>query len=384
MDPKNFLNDAPGRVIYSSNGYWVFVPDPLPPTIQWSSELLSALSEAEHHLGYLARLADTLPSPYILVQPFIRREAVLSSRIEGTRASLEDLYHFEARQLSFLEDASDVREVQNYIHALNYGLERLNTLPISLRLIREIHGKLMEGVRGEYQTPGEFRRSQNWIGPAGSTINSATLVPPPVDEMHIALAELEKFIHLPSDLPKLVRAGLIHYQFESIHPFLDGNGRSGRLLVTLLLLEWGLLSQSLLYLSAFFETHRLEYYDNLLAVSQHGDWERWLLFFLRGVSSQSMDATRRIERLGRLRDQYRDLLSSERSAVRLLDALDSLFNRPILTVHQLESALEVPYISARRYMEKLVEKGIVREITGHTRNRVYQAGSILKILGSND
>jgi Fic family protein len=272
--------------------------------------------------------------------------------------------------------------VQNYRKALNYGLERLCSLPISLRLIREIHGKLMEGVRGEYLTPGEFRSSQNWIGPAGSAINSATLVPPPVDEMHTALAELENFIHSASDLPKLVQAGLIQYQFETIHPFLDGNGRLGRLLVTLLLIEWGLISQPLLYLSAFFETHRLEYYDNLLAVSQLGDWERWLRFFLRGVSSQSMDATRRIECLGKLRTCYRELLSNERAGVRLLEALDALFERPILTIHQLESALGVPFISARRYMEKLVEKGIVREITGHTRNRLYQADDILKALMS--
>ncbi len=384
MDPKNFSNKAPGRVIYTPNGYWAFVPDPLPPAIHWSGEMLNALSEAERQLGYLASLADTLPSPYILIQPFIHREAVLSSRIEGTRASLEDLYHFEARQLSFLEDATDVREVQNYSKTLNYGLERLSTLPISLRLMREIHGKLMEGVRGEYLTPGEFRRSQNWIGPAGSTINSATLVPPPVDEMHIALAELENFIHSASDLPKLVQAGLIHYQFEAIHPFLDGNGRLGRLLVTLLLIEWGLISHPLLYLSAFFETHRLEYYDNLLAVSQQGAWEKWLRFFLRGVSSQSMDATRRIERLGTLRNHYRELLSSERAGGRLLEALDALFERPILTIHQLESALGVPYLSARRYIEKLIKKGIIREITGHTRNRVYRADDILEALTSTE
>jgi len=384
MDPKNFSNKAPGRVIYTPNGYWAFVPDPLPPAIHWSGEMLNALSEAERQLGYLASLADSLPSPYILVQPFISREAVLSSRIEGTRASLEDLYHFEARQLSFFEDTADVREVQNYSKALNYGLERLSTLPISLRLIREIHGKLMEGVRGEHLTPGEFRRSQNWIGPAGSTINSATLVPPPVDEMHIALAELENFIHSASNLPKLVQAGLIHYQFEAIHPFLDGNGRLGRLLVTLLLIEWGLISQPLLYLSAFFETHRLEYYDNLLAVSHHGDWEKWLRFFLRGVSSQSMDATRRIERLGTLRTHYRELLCKERGGVRLLEALDALFERPILTIHQLESALGVPYLSAGRYVEKLVKKGIIREITGHTRNRVYQADDILEALTSTE
>jgi Fic family protein len=235
--------------------------------------LISALGEAERNLGCLASLANTLPSPHILVRPFIRREAVLSSRIEGTRASLVDLYQYESAQLSFLEDTSDVHEVHNYMRAMDYRLERTKKLPVCLHLIREIHGILMENVRGEHFTPGEFRRSQNWIGPASSTIESATLVPPPADEMHRALDALEKSIHAPSDIPQLVRAGLIHYQFEVIHPFLDGNGRPGRLLVILLLIEWGLISQPLLYLSAFFEAYRLVYYERLLEVSQRGAWE---------------------------------------------------------------------------------------------------------------
>jgi Fic family protein len=252
--------------MHTTKGYWAYIPNPLPPQIAWSVPLISALAEAERNLGRLASLADMLPYPHILVRPFIRREAVLSSRIEGTRASLVDLYHYESAQSSFFEDSSDVREVHNYVRALDYSLERSKTLPVSLRMIREIHGKLMEGVRGEYLTPGEFRRSQNWIGPPGSTIESATIVPPPVDEMHQALDALEKFIHAPSEIPQLVRAGLIHYQFEAIHPFLDGNGRMGRLLVIILLIEWGLISHPLLYLSAFFEAHRSEYYDRLLAV----------------------------------------------------------------------------------------------------------------------
>src|SRR4030067_1420336 len=280
MDPHDFSSAAPGRVLRTPKGYWAFIPDPLPPAINWSTPLSSALGEAERNLGRLASLADTLPSPHILVRPFIRPEAVLSSRIEGTRASLVDLYQYESAQLSFLEDTSDVHEVHNYVRAMDYGLERSKTLLVSLRLIRDIHRILMENVRGEHLSPGEFRRSQNWIGPAGSTIESATLVPPPVDEMHQALYALEKFIHAPSDFPQLVRAGLIHYQFEVIHPFLDGNGRVGRLLMTLLLIEWGLISEPLLYLSAFFEAHRLDYYERLLAVSQRGGGGNWLLFFL--------------------------------------------------------------------------------------------------------
>ena len=384
MDPTNFTSNSPGRVLRTPKGYWAFIPDPLPPAINWSAPLISALGEAERNLGRLASLADTLPSPHILVRPFIRREAVLSSRIEGTRASLVDLYHYESAQNSFFEDTSDVHAVHNYVRALDYGLERSKTLPVSLRLIREMHGILMEGVRGEHLTPGEFRRSQNWIGGAkdqrlaGSTIESATIVPPPVDEMLQALDALEKFIHASSDIPQLTRAGLIHYQFEAIHPFLDGNGRVGRLLMILLLVEWGLISQALLYLSAFFEAHRLDYYDRLLAVSQHGEWENWLLFYFKGISSQSLDAITRIERLGKLRTAYRERLHTERAAARLLQTLDVLFERPILNIRQLEAALDVPYRTAQRYVERLEEIGILREVTGQARNRIYRADEIIR------
>jgi Fic family protein len=382
MDPNDFSSLSPGRVIRTPKGYWAFIPNPLPPTIEWSTSLISALGEAERNLGKLASVADTLPSPHVLVRPFIRREAVLSSRIEGTRASLVDLYYYESAQLSFFEDTSDVHEVHNYVRALDYGLERSKTLPVSLRLIREMHGILMKGVREEHLTPGEFRRSQNWIGPPGSTIESATIVPPPVDEMHQALDALEKFIYAPSDIQQLARAGLIHYQFEAIHPFLDGNGRMGRLLVILLLIEWGLISQPLLYLSAFFEAHRLDYYDHLLAVSQRGEWESWLLFFLKGVSSQSQDAITSIERLGQLRAAYRDRLHSERAVMRLLQTLDVLFERPILNIRQLEAALDVPYRTAQRYIERLEEIGILREVTGQARNRLYRADKIIHVLES--
>ena len=380
MDPQDFSTTSPGRVLRTTKGYWAFIPNPLPPSISWSAVLVSALVEAERHLGRLASLTDALPSPHILVRPFIRREAVLSSRIEGTRASLVDLYHYESAQLSFFEDTSDVREVHNYVRALDYGLGRLQTLPVSLRLIREIHALLMEGVRGEHLTPGEFRRSQNWIGPPGSAIEQATLVPPPVDEMHLALLALEEFIHASSDIPQLVRLGLIHYQLEAIHPFLDGNGRGGRLLLILLLIEWGLISQPLLYLSAFFEAHRLDYYDRLLAVSQRGEWESWLLFFLKGISSQSLDSISRIERLERIRTAYQERLRVERAARRLLQTMDVLFERPILSIRQLEAALGVPYRSAQRCVERLEELGILREVTGHARNRLYRADEILRAI----
>ncbi len=380
MNPRDFKTSTAGRVIRTLKGYWTFIPNLLPPTLQWSPSLISAVGAAERALGKLDSLANALPSPHILVRPFIRREAVLSSRIEGTRASLNDVYVYEAAQFSYLEPTTDVREVHNYVKALDYGVERLGTLPVSLRLIREIHAVLMEGVLGEHLTPGEFRRSQNWIGPPGSTLKSARFVPPPVEEMHSALDDLEKYIHVSSDLPPFVQAALIHYQFEAIHPFLDGNGRIGRLLIILLLIEWGLLSRPWLYLSAFFETHRTVYYDHLLAVSRRGEWENWLAFFLDGIRDQSEDAVVRIEHLRRLRHKYQALLQDERAAERLMQAIDVLFERPILSIRQLEEAMEVPYRSAQRYVEKLEQMKILREVTGRARDRLYQADEILSAL----
>ena len=238
MNLDRFQNSPTGRAIkvwQAQPPYWAFVPNPLPPQFEFDHALVSVLSEADRALGELAGLGRTLPNPNLLIRPFIRREAVLSSRIEGTQADVADLYAYEARQLALplaqsAASDTDVREVFNYVRALEYGLERINTLPISLRLIRELHARLMEGVRGDIWTPGEFSRSQNWIGPVGSTLETAPYVPPPADDMLAALGDLENFIHTLSDLPPLVRLGLIHYQFEAIHLFLDGNGRVGRLL----------------------------------------------------------------------------------------------------------------------------------------------------------
>jgi Fic family protein len=377
MNPKDFRDSTAGKVVRTPKGYWTFIPRPLPPIIQWSPKLISAVGVAERSMGKLDSLANTLPSPRIIVRPFVRREAVLSSRIEGTQASLGDVYVYEAAQLSYLEPGTDVREVHNYVKALEYGLERLGSLPVSLRLLREIHAVLMEGVRGEHLTPGEFRRSQNWIGSPGSTLETARFVPPPVDEMYTALGLMEKFIHEGSDIPPLVQNALIHYQFEAIHPFLDGNGRIGRLLAILLLIEWGLLSQPWLNLSAYFETHRPAYYDHLLSVSQRGEWENWLFFFLEGIEDQSIDAIVRIKRLQLLRRVYDERLSDERAAERLMQAVKVLFERPILSIRQLETAMGVPYRTAQRYIEKLELLGILREVTGRARNRLYQADEVL-------
>lgn len=380
MDPNAFQDSPAGQLIRSPLGYWAFLPNPLPPKLEWTTDLVNALSLADRALGELAGLGRALPNPHLLIRPLMRREAVLSSRIEGTRASLSDLYAYEAIQLSFFDSTSDVQEVHNYVRALEYGLERLKTLPLSLRLIREMHARLMEGVRGEHQTPGESRRSQNWIGPPGCSLEDATFVPPPVAEMRQALDALEKYLHGTSNLPLLVRLGLVHYQFEAIHPFLDGNGRIGRLLITLLLCTWELLPQPLLYLSAYFEAHREDYYDRLLAVSCTGAWGAWLIFFLQGVVAQSQDAIARARALQALRSEYRRLFQTERAAARLLQVVDLLFDRPILTANQIKDQLEVDFSTAQRYVDRLEQTGILEEITGQARNRIYRAPKVMTVI----
>ena len=368
-------------------GYWVFLPAALPPELIFSPALVAALSTADRALGELKGLGGALSNPHLHIRPLARREAVLSSRIEGTRASLDDLLAYEVTgantsPLSFLEPGSDVREVHNYVLALEYGLERINTLPVSLRLIREVHAKLMEGVRGDVWTAGEFRRSQNWIGPAGSTLETAPYVPPPVEDMLAALSALENFIHAPSDLPPLLRLGLIHYQFEAIHPFLDGNGRIGRLLIVLLLSAWQLLPQPLLYLSAYFESNRRTYYELLLAVSQRAAWEDWLLYFLEGVKQQSQDAVNRIGRLQTLRAEYQAQIQGRRAPARLLRAVDLLFAQPVITTRLVETALGINFAGAQRLIDQLIRAGLLREVTGGRRNRIYRADKILAILES--
>ena len=380
MNLAEFRNSPSGKLVKTKAGYWAFVPNPLPPPIVWSDDLVTMLSEADRAIGELAGLGRLMSNPHLLIRPFMRREAVFSSRIEGTQASLSDLFTYEAAQLSLFDLPDDVREVHNYVRALEYGLERMQDFPLSLRLIREIHAILMESVRGETQTPGEFRRSQNWIGPPGAMLADASYVPPPVPEMWEALDAFEKFLHAPSSLPPLIRIGLIHYQFEAIHPFLDGNGRVGRLLITLLLCAWDILPTPLLYLSPYFESHRDTYYALLKKVSTQGAWEEWLVFFLRGIVVQSRDAVVRIRKLQEIRGRYRSMLQSARASARLLQAVDLLFERPVIRTRQIEAALGVNFSTAQRYMDRLQAADIVREVTGKARNRIYCADEILNVL----
>ncbi len=377
MDIALFQNSPSGRLVRTVNGYWAFVPNPLPPKLEWDDALVSLTSKAGLALGTLSGLGETLPNPHLLIYPFIRKEAVLSSRIEGTRSSLSELLLFEATRA---EKQRDVREVQNYVRALEYGLKRLNELPLSLRLIRELHAILMEGVRGERASPGEFRKSQNWIGPPGCTLNDATFVPPPVTEMQEALDHLEKFLHADTTLPPLIELALIHYQFEIIHPFLDGNGRIGRLLITLFLCQRGILNKPLLYLSAFFERHRQEYYQHLLDVSQRGAWREWLMFFLQAVVEQSGDAVGRARRLLDLHRNYHQTSLEKRLPPTAGQLVELIFMRPVLNPKVVQEHLKVTYPGAQKAINALVEQGILTEITGGKRNKAYAAKEVLAIL----
>jgi Fic family protein len=382
MRKEDFSSGKPGRLVSVGGVGKAFVPDPLPPTLDFGPRLVRALSEADRALGELAGLGRTLPNPYLLTRPFSRREAVLSSRIEGTRASLVDLYAFEAEPPLFSEPerGSDVWEVQNYVRALEHGLERLRELPISQRLLREMHAVLMEGVRGAQRDPGEFRRVQNWIGPPGADAGEATFVPPPPGEIPGALSALERYVHEDTGLPPLVDIALVHYQFGAVHPFLDGNGRIGRLLITLMLIDRDLLPEPLLYLSAYFERHRGAYYDHLLSVSQKGDWEGWLLFFLRGVLTEARDAARRAGTLFDLREDYRQRFRREGGGANLLATVEHLFARPVTNIREIEGSLNVSFEASRRLVGRLEKEGVLEEITGRRRNRVYVAREIVRVL----
>jgi Fic family protein len=362
-------------VVQAPGGYAAFVPAPLPSDLPYDSELVLALSKADAALSELSGLGRQLPNPRLLIEPYIRREAVLSSRIEGTRTSLSDLLLDEA-EIPQSEDA-DVREVRNYVVALEYGLERLRELPLSLRLVRELHERLMQGVRGSRATPGEFRRSQNWIGPAGSTPLTAPYVPPPPDLMMDCLANWEQFLHQRGRFPDLIQCALMHDQFEAIHPFLDGNGRVGRLLITLFLVERGRLSQPLLYVSDYIEGHRQEYYDALQRVRTDADWAGWLRFFLKAVEETAREGVRQAGQLMDLREAFRRRLSAKPSSLKLLD---ELFLNPYLTVARAVRILEVSKPTARQNIAFLQKEGLLEEVSGRKWRRIYLARPILEAI----
>ena len=338
---------------------------------------MQALSEADRKIGQLAGEGRRLPNPHLLLRPFVRREAVLSSRIEGTQATLGELLAAEAGA-TVERSPEDLREVGNYVVALEYGIPRLSELPLCVRLVRELHEKLMMGVRGGQAAPGKFRTIQNWIGRPGSTPATARFVPPPPEELENAIAAWERFLH-ESDLPPLVVAALMHYQFEAIHPFLDGNGRVGRLLVTLFLIERKILPAPLLYLSAFFEASRRDYYELLLGVSQRGEWTEWLQYFLNGVSVMSEDAIGRSARIVALLDEWRiKAVSGKTDAPLRLLAL--LADNPFVTVTGVAEKLDLAFTTAQRAIQRLEQMEVLKQKGEAQRGRVYCAQSILDVL----
>ncbi|HWO16538.1 MAG TPA: Fic family protein [Solirubrobacterales bacterium] len=333
--------------------------------------MVALLADAGTELGRLDGVAKVIPDPDFFVGMYVRREAVLSSQIEGTQSTLEDLLEQELEPAQ-RQEGTDVLDIVNYVQAMNYGLKRLEALPLSLRLIREIHKELLRDGRGSKATPGEFRTTQNWIGPQGAGLKQATFVPPPAHEMKEALHDFEKFLRGGTGLPALIEVGLAHAQFETIHPFLDGNGRVGRLLNTFLLVHRGVLRQPLLYLSYFFKLHRTEYYDRLMAVRLRGDWEGWMRFFLGGVVHTARKATETAERIFELREADRGLILESNLGQNGLMLLSNLFQRPLVNINLVAELLGSTFPTASRLVGGLEELGILREITGRRRSRIFR------------
>ena len=368
-----------GRLVSQPSGYRAFIPAPLPPDppVALDGDLLALLSQADISLGRLDGVVKVIPDPDFFVGMYVRREAVLSSQIEGTQSTLEDLLEVELDP-GAQGRHGDVGDIVNYIAAMNHGLSRLDELPLSLRLIREIHAELLRGGRGSQATPGEFRRSQNWIGPAGASLSQATFVPPPVPEMKQALGDFETFLHSEQQTPLLIMAALAHAQFETIHPFLDGNGRVGRLLITFLLVHCRSLRAPLLYLSYYFKLHRAEYYDRLMAVRISGDWEGWLRFFLRGVAETAEQAADMAEGIFELRERNRTLVMDD-TGPNGLRLLSMLFQRPLVNVNAVSRDLEVSFPTANRLVARFEELGLLREVTGGRRSRLFRYEPYLQL-----
>lgn len=376
-----------GRYVRQPSGYRAFIPEALPPEppVHITNELQQLLSEADRALGRLDGSIQILPDADMFVYMYVRNEAVLSSQIEGTQSSLQDLLAAEAEILT-PNRPKDAVEVINYVSAMNYGLERLSTLPVSTRLICEIHGELLKGVRGSHLTPGELRTSQNWIGPEGCTLREANFVPPPPSELAEAMSSLERFIHYGTELPLLIKIGLVHAQFETIHPFWDGNGRVGRLLITFLLCQQRTLTQPVLYLSYFFKRYRQQYYDELQAVRDAGSWEKWLAFFLRGVAAVSEQSTDTVQRILALRESHRRVINDHfgRAAANGHRVLEHIFSRPVVSVDDVEELIGTTYQTANNLVARLVEYGILREFTGQARNRAFIYQSYLELFNETE
>lgn len=364
-----------GRYVKQLQGYRAFIPAPLPPDppLRIDSEMQGYLSSSDRMLARLDGSIQTLPDPDLFVFMYVRKEAVLSSQIEGTQSSLDDLLKVEAKVFD-PNRPYDVDEVLNYVNAMNYGLYRLADLPVSVRLIREIHERLLKDVRGAERQPGELRKTQNWVGPKGALLLDAAFIPPPPDEVPDALEKFENFIHDDGSMPALIKIGLAHAQFETIHPFLDGNGRIGRLLVTFLLCEREILQKPVLYLSHYFRRRRSQYYDLLQAIRDEGDWESWILFFLEGVADVAKEATETARQIVALRESHRRLITENfgRVAGNGLKVLESLYSLPIVTVGKVAAITGVSFTAANQLVNRFVEHELLSEFTGQARNRRFR------------
>ena len=381
MRVAEFTRESPGRLVEIPPGVAAFVPNPLPDELALDHVAIRLLSDAEHAIGRLVGALGRTVNPFLVGSPLLHREAILSSRIEGTIATPEQLVLAELTGPSGAgEDAGDAEEVVNYMRAMRHGLR--SKLPMSLRLIRELHGALMKGVRGGQDRPGEFRDVQNFIGSPGASIGDARFVPPPPGAMRDCLDAFERRLHARDErLPLLVKLALVHYQFEAIHPFRDGNGRIGRLLLPLLLVRDTRLDEPVLYLSAYLERHRKQYMDLLLAVSQRGAWLEWVHFFLEGVKQSAIESLEQTDTLLALRERYHDQCRSARSFGVLQQLIDGLFGSPSTTMTTTARALKITPAAASANIRKLTEGGVLREVTGRKRDQVFVAHEILKFMG---
>lgn len=379
-------SERAGVWVPQPGGYSSFYPKPLPPDppLVLDGETIASLSRADRCLGRLDGITQTLPNPELFVAMYVKKEAVLSSQIEGTQASLIDVLEASDGGLENA-DPKGIREVVNYVDAMSYGLEKLRTLPLSLRLLKEIHEILLVGTRGSERSPGDFRRIQNWIGPDGCTLGDATFVPPPVQIMHSALADLELYFHSDSShLLPLVNIGLIHAQFETIHPFLDGNGRMGRLLITFWLCQQNILSRPLLYLSHYFKLHRQEYYDRLMGVRNRGDWEGWIRFFLNGIAEVSLEATETAKSILKLKDEQSNLLKKEGVSANATRLYELLFEHPVITANRARDLLDVSWPTANGILSHLTNLGVLEPMNPDAqRNRSYVFSKYVKLMDPN-
>jgi Fic family protein len=376
------MKDRAGKFVTQPGGYKAFIPKPLPPSpaIRFDEELQSLLSKADRSLARLDGITTVLPNPNLFIAMYVKKEALLSSQIEGTQASLEGVLEFEA-DLIPKENLDEIKEVINYVRALNHGIERLKELPMSLRLIKEIHKTLLEETRGAHRNPGQFRKSQNWIGPPGFALNEAIFVPPPPDLVTPAMGELEEFLHQESNIPPLVRIGLIHAQFETIHPFLDGNGRIGRLLITFYLFWKEILSKPLLYLSFYLKKKRQEYYDLLMKVRTEGAWEDWIKFFLTGISETSEEAAKSAREIIQLKDKLMaEIYKSSIASIYAVRLIDLLFETPLVSTKEIIDKLKISKETANELVKKFEKIGILKEITGKQRYKKYSFKRYIEII----